>query len=38
MMILKRFNNLDCPSTGMSVGLYRLIYAILKKNKFKVEK
>jgi len=36
--LVKRFNNQDCPSTGISVGLDRLIYAILQKNKIKVEK
>ena len=36
--LIKRFNNQDCPSTGISVGLDRLIYAILQKNKIKVEK
>ncbi|NCU53471.1 MAG: histidine--tRNA ligase, partial [Candidatus Fonsibacter lacus] len=36
--LVKRFNNQDCPSTGISVGLDRLIYAILQKKKIKVEK
>ena len=36
--LVKRFNNQDCPSTGISVGLDRLIYAIIQKNKIKVEK
>ncbi|NCU46274.1 MAG: histidine--tRNA ligase, partial [Candidatus Fonsibacter ubiquis] len=36
--LVKRFNNQDCPSTGISVGLDRLIYVILQKNKIKVEK
>ena len=36
--LVKRFNNQDCPSTGISVGLDRLIYAILQKNKIKGEK
>jgi histidyl-tRNA synthetase len=36
--LVKRFNNQDCPSTGISVGLDRLIYAILQKNKIKAEK
>jgi histidyl-tRNA synthetase len=36
--LVKRFNNQDCPSTGISIGLDRLIYAILQKNKIKVEK
>ena len=35
--LVKRFNNQDCPSTGISVGLDRLFYAILQKNKIKVE-
>ena len=36
--LVKRFNNQDCPSTGISVGLDRLIYAILQKNTIKAEK
>lgn len=36
--LVKRFNNQDCPSTGISVGLDRLIYAILQKNIIKAEK
>ena len=36
--MLFRSNNQDCPSTGISVGLDRLIYAILQKNKIKLEK
>ncbi len=36
--LVQRFNNQDCPSTGISVGLDRLIYAILQKNKIKAEK
>ena len=36
--LVKRFNNQECPSTGISVGLDRLIYAIIQKNKIKVEK
>ena len=36
--LVKRFNNQDCPSTGISVGLDRLIYAILQKNKINAEK
>ena len=36
--LVKRFNNQDCPSTGISVGLDRLIYAILQKNKIRAEK
>ena len=36
--LVKRFNNQDCPSTGISVGLDRLIYAILQKKKIKTEK
>jgi histidyl-tRNA synthetase len=36
--LVKRFNNQDCPSTGISLGLDRLIYAILQKNKIKAEK
>ena len=36
--LVKRFNNQECPSTGISVGLDRLIYAILQKNKIKAEK
>ena len=33
--LVKRFNNQDCPSTGISLGLDRLIYAIIKKKKFR---
>ncbi len=36
--LVKRFNNQDCPSTGISVGLDRLIYVIIQKNKIKVAK
>ena len=36
--LVKRFNNQDCPSTGISVGLDRLIYAILQKKKIKTER
>ena len=36
--LVKRFNNQECPSTGISVGLDRLIYAILQKNKIEVNK
>src|SRR6056300_1057329 len=36
--LVKRFNNQDCPSTGISVGLDRLIYAIIQKNKVKTQK
>ena len=36
--LVKRFNNQECPSTGISVGLDRLIYAIIQKNKVKTQK
>ncbi len=36
--LVKRFNNQDCPSTGISLGLDRLIYAIVQKKIVKAEK
>jgi len=36
--LVKRFNNQECPSTGISLGLDRLIYAIVQKNFINTEK
>ncbi len=36
--LVKRFNNQECPSTGISLGLDRLIYAIVQKNIINTEK
>ncbi len=36
--LVKKFNNQDCPSTGVSIGLDRLIFALMQKNKIEIEK
>ncbi len=33
--LIKRFKNQDCPATGISLGLDRLLYALNQKNIFK---
>ena len=32
--LVKRFKNQDCPATGISIGLDRLLYALSQKNIF----
>ncbi len=32
--LVKRFKNQDCPATGISIGLDRLLYALTQKNIF----
>ena len=35
--LVKNFGNFDCPSTGISIGIDRLIYALLQKKDFQIK-
>ena len=35
--LVNNFGNLDCPATGISIGLDRLVYALLQKKDFKIK-
>ena len=35
--LVKNFGNFDCPSTGISIGIDRLIYALLQKKNFRIK-
>ena len=34
---MSNFGNLDCPATGISIGLDRLIFALMQKKDFKIK-
>jgi histidyl-tRNA synthetase len=34
--LIENFGNLDCPATGISVGIDRLVYALMQRKKFKL--
>ncbi len=34
--LVSNFGNLDCPSTGISIGLDRLVFALMQKKDFKI--
>ena len=35
--LINRFGNIDCPATGISIGLDRLVYALMQKKDFKIK-
>ena len=35
--LVNNFGNLDCPATGISIGLDRLIYALMQKKEFNIK-
>ena len=35
--LVSNFGNLDCPATGISIGLDRLIFALMQKKDFKIK-
>ncbi len=35
--LVNNFGNLDCPATGISIGLDRLVYALMQKKDFKIK-
>ena len=35
--LVNNFGNLDCPATGISVGLDRLVFALMQKKDFKIK-
>ena len=35
--LVSNFGNLDCPATGISIGLDRLVFALLQKKDFKIK-
>jgi len=35
--LISNFGNLDCPATGISVGLDRLVFALMQKKDFKIK-
>jgi histidyl-tRNA synthetase len=35
--LVKNFGNLDCPATGISIGLDRLVFALMQKKDFKIK-
>jgi histidyl-tRNA synthetase len=35
--LVNNFGNLDCPATGISIGLDRLIFALMQKKDFKIK-
>jgi histidyl-tRNA synthetase len=35
--LVNNFGNLDCPATGISIGLDRLVFALLQKKDFKIK-
>ena len=36
--LVKNFGKFDAPATGISIGLDRLVYALMQKKKFKVKR
>ncbi len=35
--LVSNFGNFDCPATGISIGLDRLVYALMQKKNFKIK-
>ena len=35
--LINNFGNLDCPATGISIGIDRLVYALMQKKKFNIK-
>jgi histidyl-tRNA synthetase len=35
--LVSNFGNLDCPATGISIGLDRLVFALMQKKNFKIK-
>ena len=35
--LVRNFGNLDCPATGISIGLDRLVFALMQKKDFKIK-
>jgi len=35
--LVKNFGNLDCPATGISIGLDRFVFALMQKKDFKIK-
>jgi histidyl-tRNA synthetase len=35
--LVNNFGNLDCPATGISIGIDRLVYALMQKKKFNIK-
>ena len=35
--LVKNFGNFDAPATGISIGLDRLVYAVIQKKEFKIK-
>ncbi len=35
--LISNFGNLDCPATGISIGLDRLVFALMQKKDFKIK-
>jgi len=35
--LVNRFGNIDCPATGISIGLDRLVFALMQKKDFKIK-
>ena len=35
--LVSNFGNLDCPATGISIGLDRLVFALMQKKDFKIK-
>ena len=35
--LVNNFANLDCPATGISIGLDRLVFALMQKKEFKIQ-
>jgi histidyl-tRNA synthetase len=35
--LINNFGNLDCPATGISIGLDRLVFALMQKKDFKIK-
>ena len=35
--LVSNFGNFDCPATGISIGLDRLVYALMQKKDFKIK-
>jgi histidyl-tRNA synthetase len=35
--LVNRFGNFDCPATGISIGIDRLVFALMQKKDFKIK-
>ena len=35
--LVNNFGNFDCPATGISIGLDRLVFALMQKKEFKIK-